>query len=143
MHCDTPSTCLVFFLNLAIRVIIIISLSQHAYTGCSPVVGVESALDTPKQIKGPAIDQKHITAVATSTLSLYNPFTCNTVFTVTHTHIHIHNHSHTHTHSYTRSLGNTHTVLMSNTGEVFTFGCGKDGQLGHDTLNNQYTPRYN
>lgn len=39
------------------------------------------------------------------------------------------------------SCGEEHSALLTNEGEVFTFGYGMDGQLGHKERNNQNTPK--
>lgn len=41
------------------------------------------------------------------------------------------------------AAGNKHTVVASDSGEVFTWGCNKEGQLGYGTSNSasNYTPR--
>ena len=41
------------------------------------------------------------------------------------------------------AAANKHTAVISESGEVFTWGCNKDGQLGYGTSNSasNYTPR--
>ena len=39
------------------------------------------------------------------------------------------------------SAGCKHTVVLTSRGTVFTFGCGKHGQLGHSNLNDQVNPQ--
>lgn len=41
------------------------------------------------------------------------------------------------------AAANKHTAVVSESGEVFTWGCNKDGQLGYGTSNSgwNYTPR--
>lgn len=41
------------------------------------------------------------------------------------------------------AAANKHTAVVSETGEVFTWGCNKEGQLGYGTSNSasNYTPR--
>ena len=41
------------------------------------------------------------------------------------------------------SAANKHTAVVSESGEVFTWGCNKEGQLGYGTSNSasNYTPR--
>lgn len=39
------------------------------------------------------------------------------------------------------SAGGDHSVVLTDTGEVFTFGCGKGGKLGHGDELNQHTPK--
>lgn len=38
------------------------------------------------------------------------------------------------------SCGSSHTVTVTNTGQVFTWGKGSDGQLGLGDLNSQWAP---
>ena len=39
------------------------------------------------------------------------------------------------------SCGHYHTAVVTSTGELFTFGQGRYGKLGHDTQNNEWVPR--
>lgn len=41
------------------------------------------------------------------------------------------------------SAANKHTAVVSESGEVFTWGCNREGQLGYGTSNSasNYTPR--
>lgn len=41
------------------------------------------------------------------------------------------------------AAANKHTAVISDSGEVFTWGCNKEGQLGYGTSNSasNYTPR--
>ena len=42
---------------------------------------------------------------------------------------------------YRVSCGDCHTVVVTDDGEVFSFGSGEDGQLGHDNHNSYSTPK--
>lgn len=41
------------------------------------------------------------------------------------------------------AAANKHTAVVSDSGEIFTWGCNKEGQLGYGTSNSasNYTPR--
>ena len=41
----------------------------------------------------------------------------------------------------TVSCGEEHTAVSTSTGELFTFGCGEMGRLGHDNHDNEWVPR--
>ncbi|XP_066933658.1 probable E3 ubiquitin-protein ligase HERC4 [Clytia hemisphaerica] len=39
------------------------------------------------------------------------------------------------------ACGEEHSVLLSSTGNIFTFGCGSSGQLGHNSFSDEHIPK--